>query len=141
MTRNRPDHVRYTQGGRGNGNVSRGGVEMEHNDGENVRSNSTRMGVSRRLEGENGGTHGGRPVVVQQLGNHVGRPPHQLLRGGSDARDLRNLREGQKPRHTGWERAQLGSEPRERANGERSSARGDEGRRGQRGRKLPVASS
>src|SRR3712207_1018047 len=60
---------------------------------------------------ENGGMHGHRSSFVQQLGDDAVRPPHPIPRGGSGARDLRELRESQEPGYTRRQRAELDSEP------------------------------
>src|SRR5919112_5264571 len=112
--------------------ASQGGIEIGHNSGAEAHADPTPMRASGQLEGKNGGTHGDRPIVVKQFGDHVSQPPHQLLRRGSKARDLRDLREGQESGYTRRERDQLDSEARERATGQRSAARSDEGRRWQR---------
>ncbi len=47
MTRNRPDHIRYTHGGRDNENVPWGSIEMGHNSYEDAHSDPIRMGKLR----------------------------------------------------------------------------------------------
>src|SRR5918994_1240491 len=74
------------------------------------------------LEKENGGTYGSGPVLVQRLGEHTAGPSHPSLRRGCEARDLRNMREGEERNDTWRKRDQLDSESWRRGTSRRAAA-------------------